>query len=369
MGDTFFKIEQLTIETDNKSFLPVKILNELRRQACAQLEEKLLTLKNIERTVSPIEMDNNVDKTANTANIKNNVDKTASTNKTHNFILTAAVITMEQLEEVLQYSTIQRIYLDADLFIKNNLDKSKLNKKTIQNKNNLRGKSFYLALPYILRRRSYPYLAIYQRFLEQESVLPFSFEGVLVRNLEELQWLNDIGYKGKRIADFSIDAWNREAEKFFLSYCDQITASIELNKKELQELSGFADMEYVLYGRLPLMFSANCMQKTVQTCIADRESVQNIYCLTDRYKNVFPILQNCCHCYNILYNSVPLSLHGQFEGLRKQGIGSYRLDFTIESSAEMKKILAYYCDNLRNNNGLPFPLEHYTNGHYKRGVE
>ena len=35
----------------------------------------------------------------------------------------------------------------------------------------------------------------------------------------------------------------------------------------------------------------------------------------------------------------------------------------------MKKILAYYCDNLRNNNGLPFPLEHYTNGHYKRGVE
>ena len=74
-------------------------------------------------------MDNNVDKTANTANIKNNVDKTASTNKTHNFILTAAVITMEQLEEVLQYSTIQRIYLDADLFIKNNLDKSKLNKK------------------------------------------------------------------------------------------------------------------------------------------------------------------------------------------------------------------------------------------------
>ena len=199
--------------------------------------------------------------------------------------------------------------------------------------------------------------------------MPFSFEGVLVRNLEELQWLNDIGYKGKRIADFSIDAWNREAEKFFLSYCDQITASIELNKKELQELSGFADMEYVLYGRLPLMFSANCMQKTVQTCIADRESVQNIYCLTDRYKNVFPILQNCCHCYNILYNSVPLSLHGQFEGLRKQGIGSYRLDFTIESSAEMKKILAYYCDNLRNNNGLPFPLEHYTNGHYKRGVE
>ena len=369
MGDTFFKIEQLTIETDNKSFLPVKILNELRRQACTQLEEKLLTLKNRERTVSPIEMDNNLDKTANTANIKNNVDKTASTNKTHNFILTAAVITMEQLEEVLQYSTIQRIYLDADLFIKNNLGKSKLNKKTIQNKNNLRGKSFYLALPYILRRRSYPYLSIYQRFLEQESVLPFSFEGVLVRNLEELQWLNDIGYKGKRIADFSIGAWNREAEKFFLSYCDQITASIELNKKELQELSGFADMEYVLYGRLPLMFSANCMQKTVQTCIADRESVQNIYCLTDRYNNVFPILQNCCHCYNILYNSVPLSLHGQFEGLRKQGIGSYRLDFTIESSAEVKKILAYYCDNLRNNNGLPFPLEHYTNGHYKRGVE
>ena len=145
--------------------------------------------------------------------------------------------------------------------------------------------------------------------------MPFSFEGVLVRNLEELQWLNDIGYKGKRIADFSIGAWNREAEKFFLSYCDQITASIELNKKELQELSGFADMEYVLYGRLPLMFSANCMQKTVQTCIADRESVQNIYCLTDRYKMYF---QSCktvaiaiIFCYN--YCSI-IQLHGQVEG-------------------------------------------------------
>lgn len=153
---------------------------------------------------------------------------------------------------------------------------------------------------------------------------------------------------------------------FLQSYFNQITVSLELNNKELQELSDSAYMEFVLYGRLPLMFSANCIQKTTQTCIADTNSVQNIYSLMDRYKNVFPILQNCCHCYNILYNTVPLSLHVQLENLKEQQYGSYRLDFTVESGSETRKILAYYCDTT---NSVQFPLEHYTNGHYKRGVE
>ena len=46
----------------------------------------------------------------------------------------------------------------------------------------------------------------------------------------------------------------------------------------------------------------------------------------------------------------------------------YRLEFTIENKSETIKILDYFC-SAWNKKQLQFPLEEFTNGHFKRGVE
>ena len=80
------------------------------------------------------------------------------------------------------------------------------------------------------------------------------------------------------------------------------------------------------------------------------------------------------HCYNILYNTVPLSLHGQWKSLLENPCSVYRIEFTLEDAQETANILDYYMDLVKTvENGdemtREFPFKDFTNGHYKRGVE
>lgn len=67
---------------------------------------------------------------------------------------------------------------------------------------------------------------------------------------------------------------------------------------------------------------------------------------------------NCDHCYNVLYNTVPYSLHGAKKERDRIGAASFRYDFATETGAQCRQILE----------GI-FPFAEYTAGHCKRGVE
>ena len=126
-------------------------------------------------------------------------------------------------------------------------------------------------------------------------------------------------------------------------------------------------VSFVLYGYIPMMYAANCVRKTLEHCIKDTASANNRYHLTDRYQNVFTVAQNCKHCYNVLYNTVPISLHGQLEGILKKNYNQLRLDFSIEDEAQTNTVIEYYISRMTGNK--EFPSKEFTNGHYKRGVE
>ena len=122
------------------------------------------------------------------------------------------------------------------------------------------------------------------------------------------------------------------------------------------------------------MITANCIRKTAGRCVDDgggapasqpgchgqagRETNDNM-CLRDRYGTAFPVETNCTHCYNIIYNSVPYSLHLQEKEVCRTGADIWRYDFTVESAEDCRRILE----------GGVFPYEKYTTGHLKRGVE
>lgn len=347
LGDTHFHMEELEVITDNASFLPVKSLNELRRQACMALEEALL--QSFAGKGAAKEHDDNV--------IRNPYRKSSPALPPRSlFVL---VSTYEQLEAVLlddNVKSIAGVYVSSDLLFERKAE------DVMQLLEEHKDVSYYLAMMHIVRKRSYPFLERIAQILQKPI-----FQGVLIRNMETFRWLLDIPYEGEYLADYSVYAWNKETLSLYEELFSRVTLPVELNKKELSSLGELSRREFVIYGRLPLMYSANCVRKTLERCLSQTEEKPDVYELTDRYKNRFPIQQNCLHCYNILYNTVPMSLHGQLSQLFHCNCAVYRLEFTLENAQETKEILHYY--TVGKDTGAAFPYGAFTNGHYKRGVE
>lgn len=343
LGDTCFKLTALTVDTDNLSFMPVKTLNELRRLACSLLESKL-----IDSQKSSISTRNSKQQPVC------HKEQTAVVNRQKN-ALCALVTTREQLLAVNNFEELNKIYVSADIFLLNNTSSKLL----------LPQKEYILVMPHIFRKRSYQYFDAYRELLNSGS-----FSGVMIRNLEEYQWLLELGYTGSICSDYSVYTWNNTTMQFYSDQFDQITLPLELNKKELNMLESDSSLGFVIYGYIPLMYSANCVRNTLENCINSTSERTNAYHLTDRYKNDFSIVQNCLHCYNILYNTVPLSLHGQLTGIMKRNYDVLRLDFSIENETQTTTVIEYYlaCMKMPDKAGT-FPLKDFTNGHYKRGVE
>lgn len=336
LGDTCFALTVLAVETDGASFMPVKALNELRRMASVRLEEKILEQGSLSHKM-----------TARNILTQKTERRAVTHSDSGTNELCVLVTTREQLLTASTFSEIHRIYVDADIFLQGG--------KISQSE-----KEYILVLPHIFRKRSYPYLPAYERLLDSGR-----FAGVMVRNFEELEWLHETGYTGNISSDYPVYAWNNTSLSFLAEQTDCVTLSLELNRKELNGLSAGGSTCFVLYGYIPVMYSANCVRKTLAHCIKESASANNRYYLTDRYQNRFTVVQNCIHCYNILYNTVPLSLHGQLEGILKKNYNRLRLDFSIEDGAQTKAVMEYYVSGKAGE----FPCREFTNGHYKRGVE
>ena len=110
------------------------------------------------------------------------------------------------------------------------------------------------------------------------------------------------------------------------------------------------------------MVTANCIRKSFgqKGC----SHISGISYLKDRKQNIIPVVQDCVNCYNIVYNSVPLSLHRHLAKIiQMPKVVNLLLSFTVETEEEVKKIIAGYQSCSRD-----MPFEEYTNGHFTRGV-
>ena len=358
LGDTIFSMEELVVETDNASFMPVKALNELRRQACLMLEEAILK-PYLQRNHQDIDIPNSSEAGRNPFKQEKSMQQKARA-------LFVSVSTHEQLQAIFttdNNAQIDGIYLSSDLLFEKNSEKVM---QLLQNHAEI---DYYLAMPNILRKRSYKYLEQIEESLKNPI-----WKGVLIRNIETFRWLQEIEYQGEYLADYSVYAWNQETISLYEKLFNRITIPVELNKKETYSLGNLEHCEMLLYGRLPLMYSANCVRKTLVHCENQASAKPEVYKLTDRYQNRFPILQNCLHCYNVLYNTVPMSLHSQLKALMNCNCAVYRIEFSLENEQETKEILNYYLSAINSyengvDNKKEFPFEQFTNGHYKRGVE
>ncbi len=355
-GTSNFYFSAIKIEMDTEIFIPLKAINELRRNALAQLESKLID--DASRILRQASISHKIDEKVNTVDIVKNVFINKRTNG-----LYAVVSTEEQFYALLEHDVIKRIYLSSDcLFGRSGTVKELMLEFSRQStKHSI---SFYLAMPYMIRERSYKYLEELEKIIHVDNI-----SGVLIRNIETLGWLRKIGYEGKVVADAQLYCFNRKSKAVISHMTDTMTVPYELNEKEIYRL-GLTDMEIPVYGRIPMMITANCIQRTAIQCQKNLNCNGTLLELRDRYKKKFPVVMNCNHCFNIIYNSQPTSLHGYLSSLLRHGVEGIRLDFTIENKEEVNKITRFF-ESMYHNPELKIelPFKEYTKGHLGRGVE
>ena len=348
LGNTPFCAENVEVTADAAVFLPVKDLNSLRREAAGRLES--LLADGFRRTAPAGPQKRNAWKTE--------ADPQEERSAPPRFHIScrnpalARVLAQSGMEEIRSF------YLPFDgmkEFLRNGYAKQY---------------DLYLMFPEITRG------CPPEGFLETaEKWLKEGMRGFLVKDLEAYALLCERGLQDRCVIDASLYTWNDRAVQFFLDrQAVRITAPLELNEKELSHRN-FQKGEILIYGRIPLMISAQCVKRNTGACNGKEERLK----ISDRTRRDFPVLCVCdpwktgntpaasC-CYNIIYNNVALGLFREAKRVAKTGFGDLRMDFTIESQEEALFVLreAKACFV---NGRIPQDRREMTGGHFNRGAE
>lgn len=249
-----------------------------------------------------------------------------------------------------------------------------------------------LALPYIFRDKAEQWLDANRMLIADAS-----FDGYLIRSLSEFSAVREIiDAQSSRAdthfpvikTDYNLYAMNIAAKRVLRELgADMLTAPLELNERELHKLD-ISDMEMIVYGRTPMMISAQCIKKSLGCC-----GKTGIVWIKDRTGKSIPVETICKDCYNINYNIVPLSMIGIKERILSLSPGAVRIHLTIEDRAQSSNILKAYADTYASSDicsGVSRsktaarstarrgscggrtdvePVPEYTRGHFSRGVE
>lgn len=344
-GNTEFAFDVLDVELHGEVFLPMQQLNEMRRKALEELEKKIqdsFHRKTAEKKVLPEEI-------LDTASVK----LSKKENK-----LSVLVETQEQLEAVLENdNSVACIYVDS------NLDKTGLDAelwKGISDRIHKKNIEVFLAMPRIFRNQT---IEIFEQ--AYDSILTRYFDGMLIRSMEEYQFLKSKNYSGNIRLDYNLYIMNRFAKQFWRKQgIIYGTIPVELNKSEIVNLDSKQD-EMIVYGYIPAMVTAQCVTSTVHGCKKDCK----ITMLKDRYQNEFPVKNQCRDCYNVIYNTAPLYLIDLKEDLEELNAERYRIQFSIENKDEVKQILEQ-CHSMFGDQkeDMFIQKESITRGHFRRGI-
>ena len=170
------------------------------------------------------------------------------------------------------------------------------------------------------------------------------------------------GLSLEKRGDFGLNVFNSRSIAFWQGKrLDSVTVSFELRHQQVRELRKYLPCEGIVYGRLPLMVTENCMIGNAGNCHGDKRLCQGENTLTDRTGARFPLLgQYGCRCE--IENSRTLFLADKPEW-RDCGLTYARLRFTTESPAQCDAVLRRY-----QGEGDWTP-EEFTRGLFYRGVE
>lgn len=334
-GNTPYEFASIEVSMEDDVFIPIGEINKLRRDALAKYKQNKLSssyrMVSSEFVTLPNESKNQT---------KSNLN------------INCLVSNLKQLKVVLKIPEVFTVYVDVPF--KQISAAYELSKGY--------DKKMILALPNIFRDN------VKHMWTQSIDTICFKkWDGYLIRTLDEYYFIRSqkaLFEEKLLIFDYTLYGFNKYSRKQLEDWnCKYSTLPIELNSKELF-IRGCSGEELVAYGKIPMMISANCIQKTLHGCNKNNEIIS----LRDRYSNVMQVRVSCDYCYNIIYNSKPISLLDKYEQVGKLNLGYLRIDLTFEDSQLTKDIIMKFVNRYIEDKSEKEIIE-FTRGHFTRGVE
>ncbi|MBO5452520.1 MAG: U32 family peptidase [Clostridia bacterium] len=311
-GDTEFTVTEINYDADDNLFIPVSALNNLRREALSELENALTQPK--ERpfydTVPQKE------------------------NENYDFYGYSITLQNENYISLLKdyESKIQTLWLPFNKITANHFGKTGI------------------LLPAIIKDNEAEQIKSVLKQLKAMGITK-----TYCRTYDAVKLSLDEGFTPS--GGFSLNLFN-SFDLIQAKNAGLIDAVIspECSIPVIRDIKKALPLRMIVYGRLPVMVTENCIIKNAQKCI----NYEGIYQLTDKTGAAFPVMCEYPH-RNIILNSAPINLSDKMEEIYSLGISGVDFIFTDETEEEIKKVLFDY------ENKIP-PQGKFTRGLYYRKI-
>lgn len=342
-GDTPYRVEDISIETDNDSVLPISALNAMRRETLEKIRQ--LRIKKWKKDIP------------GTIYYREKTEKIQADITPE---LTAYFADAPGSAAGLN-GLVKRIYIPV-------MERSLLERL----KNEYDGE-LYLWTPSILKDSELDMIT------EQIRKVCDLTDGITYGSFGAYKALKEAFPGLSLCAGPSMNVFNNETISVHEELgAGTIVVSPELNLKEARGLvSRKSRLEAVVYGRIPLMTMEHCPSSLEMGCSGKCGKCRGSRgYLKDRKGEIFPFIRDPVLKRTRIFNAHPMLMDGP-EVLKGSAISLYRLIFTDEDRDTQKALAKYYHDKI-NGTGLTDEVSDiieklkssgHTRGHWYRGVE
>ena len=345
-GGTPYKFVFDNIFVDKDVFVPVSVLNNLRRKAIEKYEEYRLDFSG-KRIICPYQ----------------HFDY-PNGKKVFNGKITLKVRKNTQLEKIIENPNIsefiKEIYTEDFTLLEEYYNKF----KTI-------GINLVYSALGVIRNEEYSILEKYLSKINNEI-----FNKVQISTWGSKNFFNSKFGTKKFNIDTYFNIYNSYSLRFFEKYFDaeDITISQEINKFEIKSLLNKskeknANVDMIIYGHTRAMLTEYCaMGVLTKDCHKDRrcaECARSDYILKDMENREFRLFQDI-FCRTEIRNHITLDLRENINEIFELGVDRVRLDFTYEDSDMVYRILKECVEYLKYSK--KFNYKNVFKGHYINSV-
>ncbi|HEY8363852.1 MAG TPA: DUF3656 domain-containing protein [Tissierellaceae bacterium] len=351
LGDTVYTLNNISVNLDDNAFLPLSVINQLRRLATEKLDNMLMN-KNNRFPVDEKYYQQKKKEVFGYKKINREIDNKVS----------IKVNTLEQFNQ-LDLNKLDRIYLG----FYDNIDK-------VVDEIVKCGKEIFIWTDKILYQKDLEHIG---DIIEQ---VKDKINGISVSNLGSLKYFKD-RFNLRVHGDIGLNVFNSFTLNYFNKVgLDSVTLSPELNLHQIARINekSASITEIIVYGYLPLMVTEYCPMSVVKGCKDDKNckscNFANGYGLKDRLGKTF--LMERKEGTTKIYNSVPIFVLDDLKQIFSKGVSMARLDFTAEKGSvkEIQTVFYEYAKGLIGEDEIKDFMNKYrkendiTKGHLFRGV-
>ena len=331
--DTEFEFTNFNIGLDDNLFIPVSVLNDIRRTGINMIREKIInSFKHNSVSSITLEMPN--------FDNKNDIKNTKISLLLNNLNF-----------DYTKLNKVDKLYIPLKYFLN---DKYYEFLNYFSNNFNL-----YIYLPTIIRKNS---IDLTKNTIEK-SLNKYNIKGIVISNLSELKLLPKNSNNLDIVGNYTLNLYNTFSAKDLKDFdFSCITISPELDENGIINLSTnqFEHNELIVYGNIPVMTMNYCPLGKSNKCYKDCKRFcmsSNKYFLKDRMGFLFRIVPDNLQTISTIYNTKTTSIN-----FNDYFIDFARIDILDENISEINNIIETV------KNGNRFEGKNFTNGNLKREI-